>query len=273
MLLDAHAHSCGNFLNADGIISALDKLGIDKVVLCPGMENDDHNQTLPHLAKTFPSIDCMLIVNRLIRLISLVNKPRQTLQQRNEYVSSLQKKHPERIVQFWWVDPTRPDAAQNLVNNYMKAPFKGIKLHQVSANFHCTGKVIHQVVDFARVRRMPVFIHLYTRESVREFAAFSQVHPEVQFIVAHLIGLEWFAETPAEFPNLNFEISPYWMISDRRVLHAVKTFGAQRVLFGSDTPFGEENQQNNIQRVLSLPISLSEKRMILGENMAALLGL
>jgi predicted TIM-barrel fold metal-dependent hydrolase len=98
------------------------------------------------------------------------------------------------------------------------------------------------------------------------------MHPDVQFIVAHCIGLEWFAETPAEFPNLNFEISPYWLVSDQRVMHAVKTFGAQHVIFGSDTPFGEENQRNNIQRILDLQLPLSEKRMILGDNMAALLG-
>jgi uncharacterized protein len=273
MLIDAHAHSCGNFLQADGIISALDRLGIDKVILCPGLDNDDRNQSLPHLASVFPATDCMLVLNRLIRLLTRFKKSPRTLQERNEYVAGLQKEHPGRIVQFWWVNPTQPEAAEALIRNYMRFQFKGIKLHQVSEGFHCSGKAIHQIVDFARMRHMPVFIHLYTFESVREFAAFSQMHPDVQFIVAHMIGLEWFAETPDEFPNLNFEISPYWLISDQRILHAIKTFGAQRVIFGSDTPYGEENQKNNIQRVMSLNIPLSEKRMILGENMTALLGL
>ncbi len=39
MIIDGHAHSCGNFFTAQGILDTLDKLNVDKVVLCPGQIN------------------------------------------------------------------------------------------------------------------------------------------------------------------------------------------------------------------------------------------
>ena len=36
MIIDGHAHSCGDFYDVDKLISILDELNVDKVVLCPG---------------------------------------------------------------------------------------------------------------------------------------------------------------------------------------------------------------------------------------------
>lgn len=36
MVIDGHAHACGEFANVEQLIELLDKLGVDKVALCPG---------------------------------------------------------------------------------------------------------------------------------------------------------------------------------------------------------------------------------------------
>ena len=51
----------------------------------------------------------------------------------------------------------------------------------------------------------------------------------------------------------------------------VRAFGAHRVLFGTDCPWGGQVEQ--LTQFNALPLTEGEKRQILGENAAGLLGL
>jgi hypothetical protein len=42
----------------------LDELGVDKVVMCPGLVNEDRNVRVPALARSGGNADVMLPVNR-----------------------------------------------------------------------------------------------------------------------------------------------------------------------------------------------------------------
>ena len=55
------------------------------------------------------------------------------------------------------------------------------------------------------------------------------------------------------------------------MLKAVDHFGADKIVLGSDTPFGRNNLRRNIERVERLPLSQDEKGRILGLNLAELL--
>ncbi len=83
--------------------------------------------------------------------------------------------------------------------------------------------------------------------------------------------MELFIKSGIEFENLYFDISTYQVTSDYRVLKAVDHFGADRIVLGSDTPFGRNNLRKNIERVEGLPLSQDEKSKILGMNLAELL--
>lgn len=96
-------------------------------------------------------------------------------------------------------------------------------------------------------------------------------NPKSILIIAHLFGLELFIKSGIKFKNLYFDISTYQVTSDKRVLKAIKYFGSDKILMGSDTPYGKNNLQKNMDRVSNLPISLEEKEMILGENTRKLL--
>jgi predicted TIM-barrel fold metal-dependent hydrolase len=54
---------------------------------------------------------------------------------------------------------------------------------------------------------------------------------------------------------------------------ALRHFGAQKIVLGSDVPYGKNNLWLNLERVKALPISDEEKKLILGENLRNLLGL
>ena len=56
-------------------------------------------------------------------------------------------------------------------------------------------------------------------------------------------------------------------------MKAIKVFGADHVIMGSDTPYGKNNLSDNIKKVRELKITKEEKSMIMGENMWKLLSL
>jgi len=114
-------------------------------------------------------------------------------------------------------------------------------------------------------------MHLYSKNDVRDFILFSQQHPATNFIIAHLIGLELFEKQKIQQPNLYFDISPAPLISEKRILKAIKLFGAEKVLLDSDTPFGKFTLKNNIDRITRLSISQEQMELILGRNMEFLL--
>ncbi len=273
MIIDGHAHSCGIFYRAEGILRVLDELGVDKVALCTNFENNQRNQSLPQLAKWFPGSDVMLPMNRLIKLMNTLAKPKAGLMLGNEYVARLASQCPDRIIQFYWVDPNEPDALDALVDRFSQWHFKGIKFHQPSSAFRLDNPVVSNIAAFAAEQRLPVFMHLYSQKDIESFILFARQHWQTNFIIAHLIGLELFEKRQAKLPNLFFDISPTPLISEQRILKAIHLFGANRVLLGSDTPFGKDNLKHNIQRVQHLPISQEEKDLILGNNFQALLNL
>jgi predicted TIM-barrel fold metal-dependent hydrolase len=273
MIIDGHAHSCGIFFHGENIIRILDELHVDKVALCTNFENNSKNQSLPNLAKWFPGSDVMFPMNRIIKLVNKIASSKANLMRGNEYVFGLASQHPDRIIQFYWIDPNGPNALNDLKDKFSQWRFNGIKFHQPSAPFKFDNRVLHDIARFAAEQRLPVFMHLYSKKDVENFIRFAQNHLETNFIIAHLIGLEIFEKRGMKLPNLYFDISPKPLISDHRILKAINSFGANRVMLGSDTPFGKDNLKKNIERVKRLPISQEQKELILGNNFQSLLNL
>ena len=61
------------------------------------------------------------------------------------------------------------------------------------------------------------------------------------------------------------------LMEDRQALDIIGAFGAERVLFGSDSPWS--SQKESIEAVNRLPIDEAEKESILGSNAQRLLGI
>lgn len=69
----------------------------------------------------------------------------------------------------------------------------------------------------------------------------------------------------------------YWkeeetgMLSPEEVMRMIRAFGADRILFGTDSPWSDQKQQ--LELIQSLPLEAEEKTQILGSNAEKLLGL
>ncbi len=49
MVIDGHAHAAGDFADVEKLVETLDRLGVDKVALCPGMKNNTSLWPLPNI--------------------------------------------------------------------------------------------------------------------------------------------------------------------------------------------------------------------------------
>lgn len=82
-------------------------------------------------------------------------------------------------------------------------------------------------------------------------------HPQTSFILAHLLGLELVADYADDLPNLYYHTSGGDPITPERLAYALDVFGPERLIVGSDEPFG--SLDDSLARIRELPISDTER--------------
>jgi predicted TIM-barrel fold metal-dependent hydrolase len=273
MIIDGHAHACGEFLHVENVVRILDANRVDKIVLVPGEMNSEKNYNLPELARLFPSRDVVAWTNAVTKLAISLTRAARHVDDGNRYVHTFVQACPDRIIQFYWVMLHRPNILQEIETHYDEWRFHGIKFHQCWEAFTIRSALFESVADFATRNHLPIFIHVGSKQEVVALIDFIRHHPQTRIIVGHLFGLELCVQSGLSLENVYFEISSPQLISLPRLNAALRHFGAQKIVLGSDIPYGKDNLRLNLERVRALPISDAEKDLILGENLRALLGL
>lgn len=271
MIIDAHAHACGDFLYGKNIIEILNNYDVDKVILVPGELESSKNYILPNLAARFPTKDVVTFTNLLTKVIIGMSGKAKQIDAGNEYVYTLTKEFPNRIIQFYWIRLSTSNALENLERDFKRYQFKGIKIHQCWESFDVSSEIFHIVAEWATSKRLPIFVHLFSNKEATRLAQYIKAHRNTVFIIGHLFALERYIAAEIDSDNVFFEISTPALISIQRLMKAIKCFGANRVVLGSDIPYGHDNLKKNIERVKNLDIPDEEKCLILGGNMKKIL--
>lgn len=270
MIIDAHAHACGEYLDLQSIIKVLDENKTDQVVLCPGEANSKKSYGLPLISEWFPQKDIMFGVNRVIGFITKWTGAAKHMDQQNQYVFQLAQMAPERIIQAYWINPLEWGCIKKLESDYRAYQFKLIKMHQCWHSFDLDDHVVEEILEWALACHMPIFIHLSDRKQVMAFIERANRHLDNTFIVAHLIGFEEII-AHSKNPNVYYEISPPPLIDVERLKRAIHLAGPDKIIMGSDTPYGKQNLKMNLNRIKELDLSEYDKNLIRGENMRRIL--
>lgn len=100
--------------------------------------------------------------------------------------------------------------------------------------------------------------------------SFVEKFPEIKLVIPHLGGLGGnplsFLESFKEKENVYFDTS---LGAKRNIEKFIATVGCERILFGSDLPFGYMNSE--IEKILSLDLDARNLELILNENAERLL--
>ena len=274
MIVDGHSHSCGKFLSIEGILDTLNCSGVDKVVLVPGELNSKADYSLPNIANRFPKRNVVKVTNLLTKFIMKLTGKVKQIPAGNEIVYGLKTAAQDRIIQFIWITNDINNPIDYLDSRYTEWKFHGVKLHQCWESFSIESDFFKDVAVWTENHNLPLFIHLYSDTDVAKLINYKREHPKLKLIVAHLFGLELFIKKEFKDDNLYFDTSPLQLISQFRLLRAIEFVGSDRILFGTDTPYGaKNNHQKTITRINNLEISEKEKKLILGLNLKELLQL
>ncbi|MGM0597415.1 MAG: amidohydrolase family protein [Myxococcota bacterium] len=280
MRIDGHGHACGEYLNLGSIKSQLDTYGFDCVVLCPGQLNNPKSYPLPELARFLPSVNLIKYSNLLTKGVVKFFQVEEDLSVGNQYVWELASQSRGRVIQFFWltrkmVATQITNKSENLVFSYLARQyenygFAGIKLHQCWEKFTVKSEYFKSVAKWAISKKLPLFIHLSSRKEVLKLLELKTKMPDLKLIIAHLFGFD-LAIKKGLPPGTFFDISTYQLVSDKKLLKAMKELGPEKLIFGTDTPYGKNNLGGNLNRLSRLGLDHKAKKLILGKNMEKLI--
>lgn len=138
MIIDGHAHACGVYSSIQNIEQYLSKHHIDMVVLTGGEPDSNKNYSYPMLSNLFKSEKLGYFFNKIIYNMVKLRKVASHIDEQNEFVCSISKTLPQKVLNTYWVNPLEENCMEKMVKFYDNHGFKMIKLHQCWTEFDIT---------------------------------------------------------------------------------------------------------------------------------------
>ena len=271
MVVDSHAHACGEYLSAESIEEKLRVSGCDKVILCPGQYGSKKTYAIRNRTLKNPYADTVSHGNKLLKLLIKFTGAIRDIQVGNEYVHELTEMLPGRVYQSYWV--TRYNY-ETLEYTYDKMRFIGLKLHQCWEDFEIDDDYFKTVSLWAEKKGIPLFIHVYSKQEMLKLIDYIGRHPALKVVIGHLFCMEdFFILTRDALSNVYFDLSNINFVSKERLLLGYEAFGGDRFILGSDTPYGKNTLEDTIAMIKGSGIPKEDVEKICGTNAAGLYGL
>ena len=194
----------------------------------------------------------------------------------NDLVRRAVQKYPKRLVGCVWPNPHEGSARQLVRKALNEWSFRGVKLHPLFQAFLPNDEIVHPIVEEARRARVPVLIHTGHSPfslpwSVGELA---ENFRDVTFVMLHMgdghgLYIQAAINTARRLDNIYLETSAMPMAT--KVKEAVDIIGKERVMYGSDTPFGLPSVE--ILKIGSAGLSKDELEHVFYLNSRRILGI
>lgn len=249
VIIDGHTHFAGPGRgfppNTVGdLLSVMDRNGIDAVVTCAPFSSIGEDRTYDEV---------------------------------NGFIAESMKAAPERIIGFIRVNPHLQDHALRSIRvGVEEQGFRGVKFHPRNEAFAINSEELSfPLADLAAKLRVPILIHTgdpdtYGFAEPTLVGDLADAFPDLTLIIGHM-GKRLFEDAilvARWFENIVLETS---FRNPRDIARAVKCVGAERIVYGSDMPFGVPEIE--MMKVRICDITAEEKEMVLGANMARILDL
>jgi len=206
---------------------------------------------------------------------SSIGKDR-TYDEANEFLAKSTEEAGDRIIPFMRINPHLQENALSSIKKGAKQGFRGIKFHPRNEAFAINSEELaFPIAELAVKLGMPILIHTgepdtYGYAQPTLVGDLADSFPDLTLVVGHM-GKRLCEDAICVarwFDNIILETS---FRSHRDIARAVRKVGADRVIYGSDMPFGLPEIE--MMKVRVCDISEEEKDMVLGDNIARVLGL
>jgi uncharacterized protein len=271
-IVDGHVHTFSSESISEKIIFSFNKL-YDISFENPG------NGTIPDVLKKMEDsgIDRTVMANFApAKILDASNRWNLEMASLHSGLAALVSFHPE-------MDGSMP----KLLEEYAGQGARGIKLHPMAQGFSPDHEGMQALYASCSRLAFPIVFHCGRVSNARlnEFADLDSILPVIEkydgipFVLTHMAdgSVEDVLRLAKEHPHVYFDTSivitgfpPIQQVNesswldDGEVADIFRMIGADRVLFGSDYPWG--SPAHDVERILGLNLSWEEKQKILGGN-------
>ena len=225
-------------------------------------------------------------------LLPVVTKPAQQ-EKVNQLAAEINGTAEETgVISFGGIHPEN-DNYKEIINRLVSYHIKGIKLHPVFQNTYLDDIKYIRLVDYACEQGLLVLIHAGYDIGFPgvDYATIEHVVPLLdavanrQIILAHMGGWGCYDDVEEKILGREVWLDTAFSIRSKdvppehagsfmpvdRFVSFVRTHGADKILFGTDSPW--EGQRQALQLISDSGLSDTELQAVLGANAAKLLGL
>jgi hypothetical protein len=206
----------------------------------------------------------------------------KNIEPENRAIYEAVQRYPDRLLGFGWTNPRlgHHHARDTIKQCFDEYGFHGIKFNGAQDNYVIDDPQTIPLIEYAARFGKPVAFHIgadfYENTHPYRLGHIASLLPDTQFIMIHMGGARLPAltrsaiETAQDHDNITLIGSavPY-----KAILQAVHTLGADRVCFGSDTPFRLMHVCLAAYRALMRDLPADDQANVLGGNIVRLLAL
>lgn len=271
-VVDGHVHTFSSDDVSEKIINSFNKM-YDIEFTNPGTGTIE--DVLQNMNKT--GIDYTIMANFA---------PAKIIHKNNSWSLEVGKKY-ESLVPLVSFHPDMEEPMDILVEEYIKNGAKGIKLHPMAQCFDPNDDRLEKVYKISGEAAFPIVFHC-GRVSNARLNNYSDIdmilpvikkYPKIPFVLTHMVdgNIGDVFKLADMYENVYFDTSivitgyppllevnePSWQ-DNEVVEYVINKVGADRLLFGSDYPWG--SPEHDLNRFLEMKIEDCQKSMILAEN-------
>ena len=196
----------------------------------------------------------------------------------NESVARVMQAHPDKFVGWIAVNPNTTDPVEELKKREGEPGWIGVKTHPFM--YRHPIAMLDDTAAYCAEKSWPVLMHLGADQARGDYLYLPDRHPKLKIIYAHA-GIPFFRnlwDYAQEKGNIYVDLS--CSLLDKAIsLGAVKALGANKCLYGSDSPYGYPGTDGShdysrvLDTILQMPISDADKDKILGGNFREIVGI
>ena len=186
----------------------------------------------------------------------------------NDLTLSVMKRHPGRIIGCVYVNPLNQKTVDDM-DKYIEAGFAAVKLNPLRHAYCADAEIIDAVMEKAKKYNIPVCIHSgHPPYSLPwQVGLLAERHPDVKLMMIHMghghgVDIDAAIKMALRYPNIYLEMSGMPMPS--KIREAYERVGADRIMFGTDTPFHHPTVE--MQKVITSGLDKDAQQKIFYEN-------
>lgn len=194
----------------------------------------------------------------------------------NRFLADSVAQYPNTLIGFMAMHPDYADIQGELLHSAQEG-LKGIKLHPDFQKFRIDDPKVFPIYEAAG-DRFPILIHMgdyrYSYSKPEQLAKILQLFPKLRVIAAHFGGWSEWDDAAKYLKNYRLWVdsssSSHWLPPEK-LMELINLYGVDSVLFGTDYPMW--NHQDELTVLRSLPLSSEQLDKILYKNALSLLDL